>query len=87
MDNTKILVVAPVSEQHKLLLKAAAPGASFVYSSYGSVTQEDVDNADIVFGNVNPDYIKSPKRLKWLQLNSAGADPYSKPGYCPPLLS
>lgn len=83
MRNTNILVVAPVNEKHKLLLEAAAPGASFVYNTYSEVTQQDVDNADIIFGNVNPDYIKNPKKLKWLQLNSAGADPYSKPGVLP----
>jgi phosphoglycerate dehydrogenase-like enzyme len=83
MDNANILVVAPVTEKHKLLLEAATPEASFVFSSYQSVTQEDVDRADIIFGNVKPDYIKNPKNLKWLQLNSAGADPYGKPGILP----
>lgn len=83
MENRNILVLPPVTEKHKHLLESAAPGASFVYSSYSEVTQQDVDNADIIFGNVNPAYIKEPKKLKWLQLNSAGSDPYGKPGVLP----
>ena len=83
MDNTNILVVAPVKEHHRLLLEGAAPDASFTYSSYEAVTQKDVDSADIIFGNVDPAYLKEPVRLKWLQLNSAGADPYGRPGVLP----
>lgn len=83
MGNPNILVLPPLNDNHKHLLEEAAPGASFVYSTYEKVTQQDVDNADIIFGNVNPAYIKAPKRLKWLQLNSAGSDPYGKPGVLP----
>ena len=39
-----------------------------------------IEAADVIIGNVKPDRLHAPERLQWLQLNSAGADAYVKPG-------
>lgn len=75
-----VLVVIPVNEKHKEKLEAAGGNCSFTYSSYQAVTVEQVQNADIIIGNVSVDMINASPRLKFLQLNSAGADGYILPG-------
>lgn len=71
-----ILVTAPVTEQHKAMLKKAAPDAEFVYTSRAEVMAGQIEKADIIFGNVPPALIGSAKKLKLLQLFTAGTDGY-----------
>ena len=81
--NKNILVVMPVEDEHKKTLEKHAKGSHFVYSSYDKVTPEMIKEANIIIGNVAPFYLKEAKNLEWLQLNSAGADPYVKKGVLP----
>lgn len=79
-----ILVVMPADEAHRQQLAAAAPGAAFQYKTAASCTQEDVASADVIIGNVEPALLSGAKRLKLLQLNSAGSNPYlNLPEICP----
>ena len=80
MREKTILVVIPVREEHRELLEEAAPGNHFVYSSIREVSREQVQEADIILGNVPADKIGASKKLQWLQLNSAGADAYTGQG-------
>ena len=78
-----ILVVMPVKDEHKKTLEQHSQGNKFIYSSYDNVTQEMVQEANAIIGNVDPFYLQEAKNLEWLQLNSAGADPYVKKGVLP----
>lgn len=94
----KILVVLPVEERHKEYLTAQAgdsPDVQFVWSSYEGVTPQLAADADVIIGNAAPEIIRDANeismaqnngkvRLKWLQLNSAGADNYLLPGVLDP---
>lgn len=87
-DMTKeILVVIPVTEAHKKLLeKKAASGrynCCFRYVPGKSVTREDVARANVIIGNLPPALVHGAESLEWFQLNSAGADQYTKPGVLP----
>lgn len=83
MERT-MLVVAPVNDAQKARLIAAAPtDTRFVFRDYESVCEEDVRAAHILFGNVKPALLPFAERLQWLQLNSAGADAYTRPGVLP----
>ena len=59
------------------------PGAEFVFKESRSLTEEDVKDADIIFGNPPPRLLASAKKLKWLQIMSAGTDGYTAPGVIP----
>lgn len=48
------------------------------------VTQEDVDWADAILGNVKSSLLHGGGNLKWLQTNSAGVEEYIKPGVLAP---
>lgn len=72
----KVVVLPPVDEGHKKTLQSACESAKFVYTSREDVNEEDVCDADIIFGNVPFDLLKKTKKLKLLQLAAAGTDGY-----------
>lgn len=79
----RILVVIPLNENEKERLQSKLPEAEYIYIKREEVTEELVKSADIIIGNVPPQYIKESSKLKWLQLNSAGTDGYCEEGVMP----
>lgn len=83
----KILVTIPVTEAHKTYLeKRASSGkynCQFRYIPKEHVTKEDLEDTQVLIGNLPPALVREAKRLEWLQLNSAGADPYTPEGVLP----
>ena len=79
----KVLVLIPVTDQHRARLQAAAPDAVFEYTSHAAATPEQVREAEIIIGNLPVALLPEAKSLRWLQLNSAGADPYFRPEVLP----
>lgn len=71
-----ILIATPLTEEGRRQLEAAAPGYEIRYKDVKEVTPEDVREAEIIFGNVPPEYLPEAKKLKLLQLFSAGFEPY-----------
>lgn len=78
-----ILVVMPVNEEHRRLLESKAPSAVFIYAGYDSVSDDQIKNADIIIGNPPANVLRGSKRLKWLQLQSAGAGEYTAENVLP----
>lgn len=78
----KILSVMPFKAAHKTYLEEIAgksgEDCTFVYRTYSSVAESDMQDADIILGNVDPELVAKSPRLKWIQLNSAGAEVYTK---------
>ena len=79
-----VLVLLPVREEHKQILERAGEGCRFVYERFKTVTEEQVQQAQIIIGCADPGQIHGSERLEWLQLHSAGADPYLVPGVLGP---
>ena len=48
------------------------------------VSQEDVDWADVILGNVEENLLHGGENLKWLQTGSAGVEAYVQPGVLAP---
>jgi len=46
----------------------------------GAVTQEDIDWADVILGNVKGSMLHGSEKLQWMQTNSAGVEEYLRPG-------
>ena len=76
-----VLVLLPVEARHKEKLEAAGAGCCFVYSDPDTVTAEQIQAANIILGLPKADMIRASKNLEWLQLASAGTDPYIVPAY------
>ena len=76
----KILGAMPFTDDDKRYLENIAKDCEFVYKSKESVGDDDVQDIDIIFGNVSPDVISRAPKLRWFQTNSAGVDVYCKDG-------
>ena len=59
MEQEKILVVLPVKEEHKERIRNAAPDAKTTYCLEAEVTKEQVQDANIIIGNVKPEFLKA----------------------------
>lgn len=79
----RVLVLLPAQTQHQLLLEQSAPDCLFSYSSYKTVTKDQVQDAQIIIGNPPADFVKDSPNLEWLHCNSAGVDAYLKEGILP----
>ena len=93
MNEKRALVTIPTGERHRSLLQQAAPGWEFRFRGTDTlvcapqealpgqpVTQEDVDWAQVILGNVPAAMLHGSPALEWLQTNSAGVEPYIQPG-------
>lgn len=93
MIEKRALVTIPTGERHRNLLQQAAPGWEFRFRGTDTlvcapqealpdqpVTQEDVDWAQVILGNVPAAMLHGSPALEWLQTNSAGVEPYIQPG-------
>ena len=79
-----VLVLLPVEARHKEKLEAAGAGCCFAYSNPDTVTVGQIQAANIILGLPMADMLKASKNLEWLQLASAGTDPYIVPGVLDP---
>lgn len=75
-----VLVALKMEQRHREKLLAAGEGCEFIFTTQSEATDEQVQWADVIIGNVPADRIKASKRLALLQLDSAGTDAYVKPG-------
>ena len=75
-----VLVLMPVEARHKEKLETAGAGCRFTYSRPDQVTVEAIRSASIILGQPKAEMIAASEKLEWLQLESAGADAYVKPG-------
>lgn len=78
-----ILCVIPVKEEERRRLEAAAPGYRLVFAEAGAVPEEALHEAEVILGNIEGRRLGEAPGLRWVQLNSAGADPYLLPGVLP----
>lgn len=79
----KILIVLPVEERHREMFKKAAPEAELIYCLADQVTKEQVQEANVIIGNVPREYLKDSPNLRWIQLNNAGTEGFCDPGVLP----
>lgn len=81
--NTDVLIVfAPgfsFSDDQISLLKKDYPSCNFRLSDNSTITEKDVETADVIVGFPDPALMKKAKNLKWLHLSSIGVDKHVKP--------
>jgi phosphoglycerate dehydrogenase-like enzyme len=79
-----LVTVLPLNDEHLEYLKKQTDGfpCRLVYKRSG-LSADDLADVDAVIGNVPAALLPAAKKLKWLQLNSAGADPYARSGVLP----
>ncbi len=79
-----ILIALPAGEKEQARLRQAAlerdPDCKLLFTTAEDVTEAQIAEANFIVGNVKPQWIQASGNLDVLQLFSAGADPYMKPG-------
>ncbi len=73
----KLLMARTCRPEHVDELKLLLPDTEIVCRGYMSASAEDVSGADVIFGNVAPEFLRGSDTVKWVQLASAGADLYA----------
>ena len=73
----KIYTVLPLKEEHKHQLEQAAPEWEYIHLGKIKPTFQQVQDANIIIGNISMDIIKKIPNLEFLQLNSAGVNGYA----------
>ena len=68
----KIAVVMAVNDVHKEKLQAALPEAEFYFGK----DKKELADAEVIIGNIPPKDVAGLPKLKWLQLETAGANTY-----------
>lgn len=71
-----ILVCFPTTETHRQQLRAAAPDGVFCFDDE-TPGEEFLAQVNIVLGNPPADWLKKMPKLAFVQLNSAGVEPYA----------
>lgn len=84
MNKRTVLVTIPFTEKQKEKLRKSAPEVRFLFVPKSEVTTEQLGAAEVIMGNVSPEQLRAASQLKWLQLNSAGANTYCEPGVLRP---
>ena len=79
----KILVTFPMNEEQRGELSRIAPEAELVFLPHREVTEELISDVEVLLGNVRPPLLKAAKKLRWMQLQSAGAEAYIAEGVLP----
>ena len=80
----EVLVTIPVQEEHRRYLEEIGKGMHFTYACRKEgAAREMVWRADYILGNVKPEYLPQAEKLQFLQLDSAGANEYVRPGILP----
>ena len=58
MQEKNILTVIPMNAKHQELLKKTAQNSKIIFSDPEKITQDQVDQAEIILGNVPPEMVK-----------------------------
>lgn len=72
MDINNILVLIRLDDEKLKKLKTAAPEATIVVQKPKELTPQQVEQADIIVGNIDPKFLPHLKKAKLLQLLSSG---------------
>lgn len=84
MKVNHVLVTLPLTDEQRARLESTAPNAQFVHypaidiraTFNPELTEEEVQKADVIIGDVPAGMIKQSPKLKFLQLDSAGVNSY-----------
>ena len=80
----KILITVPFTEEQERRLRAQMPEAEYMFTTRIKASDEQIREADVILGNLPVARLAQAENLKWLQLNSSGADAYAAEGALAP---
>jgi len=79
----QVLVLYNMNEEQKKRLESISPSTKYVYETPATLTEGIIAGSDVILGSVAPSAVTNSKKLKWLQLWSAGSDLFQEFGKFP----
>ena len=73
----------PFEPQYREALRQLAPDFDFYFTEDGPVPDEAWENAVVILGGPSAAELAKCRKLRWVQLGSAGVDFYCRPGVLP----
>lgn len=75
---SKIIITIPMTEEDKKTITeiTSLQTSDISYLQAENITQENLENCEIILGNISPKLLQNCKNLKWIHLNSAGVNSY-----------
>ncbi|MGM9941909.1 MAG: D-2-hydroxyacid dehydrogenase [Bulleidia sp.] len=70
----KAVCLTPIPENRRNLFEKE--NLEVIFTDRSHITKEMLEGAEIIFGNVKPEWISEIPSVRWVQLDSAGADSY-----------
>lgn len=80
LAESKKIVVTGLPPEAVRELQTASPGATVVAAARGDLLAEAA-GADAIIGGINPQLLRAAKKLKWVQVLSAGVEGYRFPEF------
>jgi phosphoglycerate dehydrogenase-like enzyme len=81
LAETKKIVVTGMSPEAIREFQAVSPEIRVVAAKSPKLAPEEVMDADAIFGTINPELFRAAKKLKWVQVYSAGVETYRFPEF------
>ncbi len=76
----KVLFLTQLSDDRRQYIASKFPQLDFIFSSREGVTQDEVNDCDVLVGNPRNNVKLNSAKMKAMFLNSAGSDRYIGPG-------
>ncbi|MCS6862983.1 MAG: D-2-hydroxyacid dehydrogenase [Abditibacteriales bacterium] len=70
----KILIATKLNEAQLDRIRAAAKGCEVVVATSREELLQEVEDAEVLLEGINPEVFRHAKKLKWVQVGSAGVD-------------
>lgn len=75
-----LIGLLPFEASYREAMKQLAPDLDYYFSEDGPIPDEAWENAIIIMGSPSAAQLAKCRKLRWLQLGTAGADTYCRPG-------
>lgn len=75
---SKIIITIPMTEEDKKTITeiTSLQTSDISYLQAENINQENLEDCEIILGNISPKLLQNCKNLKWIHLNSAGVNSY-----------
>ena len=76
MNNINVTWIMKADEEVREQIVRSCPQATIHFADKKNLTAEDVEEAEVIVGNLPGQWLKEAVKLRWLHLESAGAEKY-----------
>ena len=80
MKKEKVVFTFKLNEEEQKSFEKFNDRVDFIFGEWNILSEAELEDANVIIGNLPLEKLAMVRDLKWLQLNSAGTEPYSNSG-------